>query len=57
MNKRHYLNKRLLEVHIIESNGDKWFEVFNYDSPYLGFQSDSVAETCEYIEEQLIEEI
>lgn len=57
MKKYHYQNKRILEVHVINSNGNIWFEVFNYESPYLGFQSDSISEVSEYIEQQLIEEI
>lgn len=57
MKKYHYQNKRLFEVHLINSNGNIWFEVFNYESPYLGFQTDSIAELSEYIENILTEEI
>lgn len=45
----------LLEINLIECGKDKYFEVFNYMNPYLGYQTDDLDDLLDYLESSLIE--
>ena len=55
MNKYYYNNIPFLQINIIKCSSGVWFEVFNKEKPYNGFQTDSLTELSDYIENEILE--
>lgn len=57
MPKYHYKNIPEFQINLVESGNNKYFEVFDFVSPYHGYKTDDILDLLDYIESVLIERI
>lgn len=57
LNKYHYNNAPLLQINIVEAGTNKYFEIFDFTSPYNGYQTDDIEDLLDYIDSVLMERI